>query len=244
MPTLRSLSVSCKASAFLLSHFWQHQILWTEKNTNVSKLKILKYFLCPTNKEEALFFLSSFLLIILQNKNKIFHVIKLLLQGFKPATAVSWAALQLCEVTQQPANTTAISSPWLEEGVGTSLCLRLHGTCSTPSPFSRGELISRPNFCSWLLSTNKSTFVLGRRQGEQHKWNFWCRIFLSLVPLQKAARPAAASRQERADSLNKASSKTDLPFQGHTKRKRVGTLLKQWEVSFVGLKAEQRLTED
>lgn len=51
--------------------------------------------------------------------------------------------------------------------------------------------------------------------------------FFPFFPSQKAARTAAASHREWTDSLNKASHKTELAFQGQTKRQRAGTLLKQ-----------------
>lgn len=124
------------------------------------------------------------------------------------------------------------------------VCLRWHATSSTPSPFSRGELISWPNFLVGFWAQTKAPLCWEGGKESNTSGISDAESFFPLFPLQKAARPAAASRQEWADSLNKASSKTDLPFQGQTKRKRVGSLLKQWEVSFVGLKAEQRLTGD
>lgn len=128
-----------------------------------------------------------------------------------------------------------------EDRAGGSLRLAIAWDIFYPFPVLQRRAHFTAKLFSWFLSRNKTTFVLGRREGKQYKWNCWCRIFLSLFPLQKAARTAVASRRERADSLNKASHKTDLAFQGQTKRKRAGTLLKQWEVSFVRLKAERRL---
>lgn len=117
-------------------------------------------------------------------------------------------------------------------------------TSSTPSLFSRGKLIAQPNFFvgSWAWTKPPLCWEGG---GESNvNWIADARIFLPLFLLQKAVRTALAPLREQADSLNKASHKTDLAFQGQTKRKIAGTLLKQWEVFFVALQAKWRLTRD
>lgn len=114
---------------------------------------------------------------------------------------------------------------------------------STPSLFSR-ELIAQPNFFvgSWAWT---KPLCAGKEGGKSNaNWIADARIFLPLFLLQKAVRAALALLGEWADSPNKASHKTDLAFQGQTKRKIAGTLLKQWEISFVGLQAKWRLTRD
>lgn len=132
---------------------------------------------------------------------------------------------------------------WRRERV--EVCVwQLCATSSAPFLFSRGELISQPNFLvgSWAQTKPPLCWEGGKESNTNGIAD--AESFFPSFPLQKAARTAAASRREWADSLNKASHKTDLAFQGQTKRKRAGTLLKQWEVSFVGLKAERRLTRD
>lgn len=121
---------------------------------------------------------------------------------------------------------------------------QLHATSSTPSLFSRGKLVSQPNFLVGSWAQTKPLLCWQGWKESNTNGIVDAESFFPFPPLQKAARTAAASWREWADSLNKASHKTDLAFQSWTKRKRAGTLLKLWEISFVGLKAERRLTRD
>lgn len=135
------------------------------------------------------------------------------------------------------------SSGGLEKGACRSLCPAATSRIVYPFPLLQRAHCTAKLFC-WLLSMNKTILCWEGGGEKQCKLNCWCKNLSPLFLLQKAVRTALALLGEWADSPNKASHKTDLAFQGQTKRKIAGTLLKQWEISFVGLQAKWRLTRD
>lgn len=96
---------------------------------------------------------------------------------------------------------------------------------------------------SWLLSTNKTTFVLGRRKGKEIRMELLMQnLSFPFSPCRKLPGQQQPLTASRLTVSTKQVTKLIWLFRPRQKKKRARTLLKQWEILFVGLKAEQRLT--
>ena len=132
----------------------------------------------------------------------------------------------------------------VEEGAGRSLCLAVVCYIFYPFPFLQRRAHFTAKLFSWFLSTNKTTFVLGRREGKRYEWNCWCRIFLSFFPPAESCQDSSSLSQGVGWQSQQSKSQNWAGFSGPDKKEKSWDPSKAIRVSFVGLKAERRLTRD